>query len=427
MKRRDFLKSATAVAAGSALAGARGVVARQGAGAPGNPADRLRERAEQHRHPRRRHQRAGLRGVVELLRPPDQPRDEDRPNGAPYYDRDKFKMELAEDMNVGDMSATFKLQEERDLPGRHAGHRQGREVVARPRRHRRRLPDLPDGRRLARPSPSSSSWSTTTPCASTSCSKDRLTIPDLAVIVPCVINSELVKKNATEKDPWGLEYTKQNTAGSGAYKVAKLDRRHRGRLRAQRQLGGRPAAEGQAHRLAHGAVGRQPARAARARRRRHLLRSAEQGFRRAARTPASSTIVSTPFSNGIQYHRHEREEAAVRQSQGAPGGRLRDPLPEDHGRGAVRPRPSRCSARRPTQPTEVAWPQPHKYNTDIAKAKQLMAEAGYPNGFETTLSFDLGFAERQRAALRADAGEPRRRSASRPRSTRSPARTGAPS
>src|SRR5262249_61383591 len=50
--------------------------------------------------------------------------------------------------------------------------------------------------------------------------KDRLTVPDLAVIVPCVINSELVKKHATEKDPWGMEFTKQNTAGSGAYKVA---------------------------------------------------------------------------------------------------------------------------------------------------------------------------------------------------------------
>ena len=49
--------------------------------------------------------------------------------------------------------------------------------------------------------------------------KDRLTIPDLAVIVPAIYNSELVKKNATEKDPWGLEYTKQNTAGSGAYRV----------------------------------------------------------------------------------------------------------------------------------------------------------------------------------------------------------------
>ena len=41
------------------------------------------------------------------------------------------------------------------------------------------------------------------------------------MIVPCVINSELVKKNAGAYDPWGLEYTKQNTAGGGAYRVAK--------------------------------------------------------------------------------------------------------------------------------------------------------------------------------------------------------------
>src|SRR5437588_8750296 len=51
--------------------------------------------------------------------------------------------------------------------------------------------------------------------------KDRLTIPDLAVIVPCIVNSELVKKNANEKDPWALEFTKQQTAGSVAYKVTK--------------------------------------------------------------------------------------------------------------------------------------------------------------------------------------------------------------
>src|SRR3981189_2919947 len=31
-------------------------------------------------------------------------------NGTPYYDRDKFKPELAEDMNIGDMSVTFKLK-----------------------------------------------------------------------------------------------------------------------------------------------------------------------------------------------------------------------------------------------------------------------------------------------------------------------------
>ena len=43
----------------------------------------------------------------------------------------------------------LQAAQERDLPGRHAGHRQGREMVARPRRHGRRLPDLPDEGRLA--------------------------------------------------------------------------------------------------------------------------------------------------------------------------------------------------------------------------------------------------------------------------------------
>ena len=40
----------------------------------------------------------------------------------------------------------------------------------------------------------------------------------------------------------------------------------------------------------------------------------------------------------------------------------------------------------------TGWPQKHGYTTDIAKAKALLAEAGYANGFETTLSFDLGLA-----------------------------------
>ena len=34
------------------------------------------------------------------------------PNGQPYYDKDKFKMELADDMKLGDMSATFKLKKD---------------------------------------------------------------------------------------------------------------------------------------------------------------------------------------------------------------------------------------------------------------------------------------------------------------------------
>src|SRR5258708_8804879 len=32
------------------------------------------------------------------------------PGGVPYYDRDKFKGELAEDIKIDDMSVTFKLK-----------------------------------------------------------------------------------------------------------------------------------------------------------------------------------------------------------------------------------------------------------------------------------------------------------------------------
>src|SRR5256885_16784922 len=41
---------------------------------------------------------------------------------------------------------------------------------------------------------------------------------------------------------------------------------------------------------------------------------------------------------------------------------------------------------------EVAEPKPTNFTTDMAKAKALLTEAGYADGFETTISFDLNFA-----------------------------------
>ena len=310
-------------------------------------------------------------------------------NGTQYYDRDKFKMELADDMNVGDMSVTFKLKKK-------AVFHDGTPVTAKDVKWSLDRAVTVGGFPTFQMGAGSLSKPEQFVVVDDNTirvdflRKDRLTVPDLAVIVPAVYNSELVKKNATEKDPWGLEYTKQNTAGSGAYRVVKLERRHRGHSRAQRQVEGRAAAEGAAHRLAHGAVRRQPARAARARRCRHLIRPAEQGFRRAQEHRQAQHRVDAVF----QWHpvyRHEREDPAVRQSEGAPGRRLAFPYQKIMDAvlfGLAKPMYGAPA----DAPTEVAWPQPHKFNTDIAKAKALMAEAGYPNGFDTTLSFDLGFA-----------------------------------
>jgi peptide/nickel transport system substrate-binding protein len=44
------------------------------------------------------------------------------------------------------------------------------------------------------------------------------------------------------------------------------------------------------------------------------------------------------------------------------------------------------------QITTAKWPQPSPYDTDLAKAKALLAEAGLANGFATTFSFDAGAA-----------------------------------
>jgi peptide/nickel transport system substrate-binding protein len=42
------------------------------------------------------------------------------------------------------------------------------------------------------------------------------------------------------------------------------------------------------------------------------------------------------------------------------------------------------------QPVTSAWPQSFPYQTNLERARQLLAEAGMAGGFETTLSFDLG-------------------------------------
>src|SRR5207244_10811945 len=132
----------------------------------------------------------------------------------------KFKMELAEDMNVGDMSATFKLRKD-------AKFQDGTPVTARDVKWSLDRAVTVGGfptfqmRAGSLEKPEQFVVVDDHTIRVDFLRKDRLTIPDLAVIVPCILNSELVKKNPNDKDPWGMEYTKQNTAGSGAYKVTR--------------------------------------------------------------------------------------------------------------------------------------------------------------------------------------------------------------
>src|SRR6202795_2078122 len=129
-------------------------------------------------------------------------------NGTPYYDKDKFKMELADDMKIGDMSVTFKLKKK-------ATFQDGTPVTAKDVKWSLDRAVTVGGFPTFQMGAGSLTKAEQFVVVDDNtvrvdfAKKDRLTIPDLAVIVPCIINSELVKKNATAEDPWGLEYTKQ--------------------------------------------------------------------------------------------------------------------------------------------------------------------------------------------------------------------------
>ena len=311
------------------------------------------------------------------------------PGGVPYYDRDKFKGELAEDMNVGDMSVTFKLK-------KNAKFHDGTPVAAKDVKWSLDRAVSVGGF----PTFQMSAGSLTKPeqfvvvddntVRVDFAKKDRLTIPDLAVIVPCVVNSELVKKNASEKDPWGLEYTKQQTAGSGAYKVTKWTAGTEVVMERNDEWVGGPLPK------IKRVIWRMVPQAGN---RRALLErgdadiSYELPFKDFQEMKASGKldVVSLPFSNGIQYIgmnviKPPFDNPKVRQAMAhaIPYQKIMDAVLF----GLANPMFGAATDR----PTEVAWPQPTKYSTDMAKAKALLTEAGYADGFETTISFDLNFA-----------------------------------
>jgi len=311
------------------------------------------------------------------------------PDGTPYYDRDKIVPELAEDMSVGDMSVTFKLR-------RDATFQDGSPVTAADVKwsldRAVSVGGFPTFQMKAGSLEKAEQFVVVDDrtVRVDFLRKDHLTIPDLAVIVPCVVNAGLVRKHATAADPWGLEYTKQNTAGSGAYAVTKwtpgteviLERNDAWKG------GALPKIRRVIWRMVPSSGNR-----------RALLQrgDADISYDLPAKDFAEMKaggklkLVSTPYSNGIQYigmnvtkppfdNPKVREAVALAIPY--------DKIMEVVLFGLGKPMYGKTGGE-----TEVAWPQPHKFNTNLDRAKALLAEAGYADGFETTLSFDLGFAD----------------------------------
>jgi peptide/nickel transport system substrate-binding protein len=222
--------------------------------------------------------------------------------------------------------------------------------------------------------------------------KDKLTLPDLAVPVAIVINSELAKQHATADDPWAMEYLKANAAAGGAFKVeswrpgteiilSRFDGWKSGSLPPMRRIiwrdvpsaGSRLALieRGDAD-ISYGVPPKDAKEIAIGKRGRGKLK-----------------IVGVPIPNAIWYvgmnvKNPPFSDVKVRQA-------VAYALPyEQLLQGAIYDRAIPLFGASADQPMTSAWPQPFPYQTNLERARQLMSEVGMASGFETTLSFDLG-------------------------------------
>src|SRR5260370_23676179 len=141
-------------------------------------------------------------------------------NGNAHYDPTKFEPELAESWDAGDMSVTFKLRKD-------AAFHDGSPVTAKdvnwPFDRAVGVGGVPTFQMKAGSLEKSEQFVVVddNTFRIDYLRKDKLTFPDLCVPTTGVINSGLAKQHASEKDPWAMEWLKNNESGGGAYRVDK--------------------------------------------------------------------------------------------------------------------------------------------------------------------------------------------------------------
>jgi peptide/nickel transport system substrate-binding protein len=216
---------------------------------------------------------------------------------------------------------------------------------------------------------------------------NKLTLPDLAVPVPVVVNSELAKKHATAADPWALEWVSHNDCGGGAFRVeawtpgqqtvfTRFDEWKSGPLPKLKRVIYRQIASPGTRRalLEKGdvdmSVGLPP---------KDYSELAKQGRVKVIGVPIQNDLVFVDLNVKIPPFDNQKVREAI--SYAIPYKEILS--------SALYGRAAPMFGGDPTKPYEPTWPVPLKHGTDLAKAKALLTEAGFPNGFKTTLSFDL--------------------------------------
>jgi peptide/nickel transport system substrate-binding protein len=217
---------------------------------------------------------------------------------------------------------------------------------------------------------------------------NKLALPDLTVPVPIVINSQLALQHATEADPWAIEWLQRNTAGSGAYTI---ERWNPGNEIVFRRFDGwtqgpLPAIETVVYRQVPSAgtrralvekgdvdisIGMPP---------KDFAEMAEADDVEVIAVPIQSALMYIDMNVAIPPFDNPKVREAIAYA-----------LPyEDMMATALYGRAMPMFGAEPGSAYAPTWPVPSPYYTDIAKAKELLAEAGFPDGFKSEIYFDLG-------------------------------------
>lgn len=221
--------------------------------------------------------------------------------------------------------------------------------------------------------------------------KSKLTLPDLAVPVPMIINAKVAREHATADDPWATEYLHRNPAGSGAFKLERWDP-------GQQVVYSRfdDWKSGPLPGVKRVIVREVPSQATR----RALIERGNvqvsfniphKDAKELADNPKLN-VIGTPIENsmycvGLNLNFEPFKDKKVRQAvaYGIPYAEIFKTAA--YGRGVP------MWGGKSFTPSDITWPQPFPYDTDLDKAKELLSQTAFKDGFEVPLSFNLSFAD----------------------------------
>lgn len=221
--------------------------------------------------------------------------------------------------------------------------------------------------------------------------ESKLTMPDLAVPVPIIINSEVARENATDDDPWATEYLHRNPAGGGAFKLGRWDSGEQVVYERFDDWVSGPLPE------VNRVILREVPSAST---RRSLVERGDiqicqdlppREIDNLTRTE-SVDVVGAPIDNcvhavGLNMDFEPFQDKRVRQA-------IAYAMPyQAIFESAAYQRGKPMFGASAATPESATWPQPFPYDTDPERARELLAEAGYEDGFEVPIAMSLGLAD----------------------------------